>query len=91
MRPLALYTYDIHALPLVSLRDDSGACLILRRRGGDMLSHSRTKSWSSIHKLLLFVAAVSTGGCNTGLEFTRRSLKAQGFPWALIEAQGYFV
>jgi hypothetical protein len=35
--------------------------------------------------------AVSTGRCNTGLEFTSRSVKAQGFPWALIEAQGYFV
>jgi hypothetical protein len=28
--------------------------------------------------------AVSTGRCNTGLEFTRRSFKAQGFSWALI-------
>ncbi len=35
--------------------------------------------------------AGSTGGCNTGLQFTRRSFKAQGFPWALIKAQGYFV
>src|SRR5271156_6500637 len=31
--------------------------------------------------------AVSTGGCNTGLKFTRRSFKAQSFAWALIEAQ----
>ncbi len=35
--------------------------------------------------------AVSTVRRNTGSEFTRRSLKAQGFPRALIEAQGYFV
>ena len=35
--------------------------------------------------------AVSTGWCNTGLEFTGRSFKAQGFSWALIQAQGYFV
>ena len=28
--------------------------------------------------------AVSTGRCNTGLEFTRRSLKAQGLSRALI-------
>ena len=30
--------------------------------------------------------AVSTGRSNTGLEFTRRSFKAQGFSWALLEA-----
>jgi hypothetical protein len=35
--------------------------------------------------------AVSTGRCNTGLEFTSRSFKAQGFAWALIVAQGDFV
>jgi hypothetical protein len=35
--------------------------------------------------------AVSTGGRNTGLQFTSRSFEAQGFPWALIEAQGYLV
>jgi hypothetical protein len=35
--------------------------------------------------------AVSTGRCNTGLEFTSRRFKAQGLPWALIDAQGYFV
>ena len=40
---------------------------------------------------LLKTRAVSTGRCNTGLQFTRGSLKAQSFPWALIEAQGYFV
>jgi hypothetical protein len=32
-------------------------------------------------------AAVSTGGCNTGLQFTRWRLKAQGLSRALIEAQ----
>lgn len=35
--------------------------------------------------------AVSTGRRNTGLEFTRWSFKAQGFPWALIQLQGYLV
>jgi hypothetical protein len=35
--------------------------------------------------------AVSTGRCNTGLEFTRRSLKTQGLSGALIETQSYFV
>jgi hypothetical protein len=35
--------------------------------------------------------AVSMGRCNTGLKFSCRSFKAQGFPWALIEAEGYFV
>jgi hypothetical protein len=29
--------------------------------------------------------------CNTGLEFTCGSFKAQSFSWALIEAQGYLV
>ena len=37
------------------------------------------------------VGAVSTGRCNTGLEFTRWSFEVQSFSWALIEAQGYFV
>jgi hypothetical protein len=45
----------------------------------------------SMDSLLPKTWAVSTGGCNTGLQFTRRSLKAQGFPRALIEAQRYFV
>jgi hypothetical protein len=36
-------------------------------------------------------AAGSTGRCNTGLKFTRRSFKAQGLSRALIEAQSYFV
>jgi hypothetical protein len=31
------------------------------------------------------------GRCNTGLEFTCRSFKAQSFSRALIEAQGYLV
>jgi hypothetical protein len=35
--------------------------------------------------------AGSTGRCNTGLQFTRRSFKAQGFSRALIEAQSYLV
>ena len=35
--------------------------------------------------------AGSTGRCNTGLEFTRRSFKAQGLSRALIEAQSYHV
>ena len=35
--------------------------------------------------------AVSTGRCNTGLEFTRRGFKAQSFSRALIQAQRYFV
>jgi len=35
--------------------------------------------------------AVSTGRCNTGLKFTRRSLKAQGLSRALIETQGDLV
>jgi len=35
--------------------------------------------------------AVSTGRCNTGLQFTRRSIKAQGFSRALIEAQSDLV
>ena len=35
--------------------------------------------------------AVSTGRCNTGLKFTRGSLKAQGFSRTLIEAQSYLV
>ena len=35
--------------------------------------------------------AGSTGRCNTGLKFTRRSFKAQGFSRALIEAQSYLV
>ena len=35
--------------------------------------------------------AGSTGRCNTGLEFTGRSFKAQGFSRALIQAQRYFV
>jgi hypothetical protein len=34
---------------------------------------------------------VSMGRCNTGLEFTCRSFKAQSFSRALIEAQGYLV
>jgi hypothetical protein len=29
--------------------------------------------------------------CNTCLEFTGRSFKAQGFSWTLIEAQRYLV
>jgi hypothetical protein len=36
-------------------------------------------------------SAGSTGRCNTGLQFTRRRLKAQGLSRALIEAQRYFV
>ena len=35
--------------------------------------------------------AGSTGRCNTGLKFTRRSFKAQSFARALIESQGYLV
>jgi hypothetical protein len=35
--------------------------------------------------------AISTGGCNAGLKFTRGSFKAQSLAWALIEAQGYVV
>src|ERR1035437_334852 len=35
--------------------------------------------------------AGSTGRCNTGLQFTRRSFKAQGLSRALIEAQSYLV
>jgi hypothetical protein len=35
--------------------------------------------------------AVSTGRCNTGLEFTRRSLKTQGLSGALIETQSDLV
>jgi hypothetical protein len=35
--------------------------------------------------------AVSTGRCNTGLEFTRRRFKAQGLSRALIQAQSYLV
>jgi hypothetical protein len=35
--------------------------------------------------------AGSTGRCNTGLQFTRRRFKAQGFSRALIEAQSYLV
>ena len=35
--------------------------------------------------------AGSTGRCNTGLEFTRRRLKAQSLSRALIEAQSYLV
>ncbi len=35
--------------------------------------------------------AVSTGRCNTGLQFTRRSLKSQSLSWTLIEAQSYLV
>ncbi|MBB5330808.1 hypothetical protein HDF14_004444, partial [Edaphobacter lichenicola] len=31
--------------------------------------------------------AVSTGRCNTGLQFTRRRLKAQGLSRALVETQ----
>jgi hypothetical protein len=31
--------------------------------------------------------AVSTGRCNTGLQFTRRGLKAQGLSGALVETQ----
>src|SRR3984885_15824887 len=33
------------------------------------------------------VRAVSTGRCNTGLQFTRRRLKAQGLSRALVETQ----
>jgi multidrug efflux pump len=36
-------------------------------------------------------AAVSTGRCNTGLEFTSRSVRVQSLPWALIESQGYLI
>ena len=35
--------------------------------------------------------AVSTGRCNTGLEFICRGFKAQSFSRALIQAQRYFV
>src|SRR5258708_31406045 len=35
--------------------------------------------------------AVSMDRCNTGLEFTGRSFKAQSFSWTLIEAQRYLV
>ena len=35
--------------------------------------------------------AVSTGRCNTGLQFTRRRFKAQGLSRALIQAQRYLV
>jgi hypothetical protein len=35
--------------------------------------------------------AVSTGGCNTGMEFTRWSFEVQSLTRALIEAQGYLV
>ena len=35
--------------------------------------------------------AVSTGRCNTGMEFTSWSFKAQSFPRALIELQGCLV
>ena len=31
------------------------------------------------------------GRCNTGLEFTSGSFKAQSFSWALIQLQSYFV
>ena len=31
------------------------------------------------------------GRCNTGLEFTSGSFKAQNFSWALIQLQSYFV
>jgi hypothetical protein len=34
--------------------------------------------------LILLSSAGSTGRCNTGLEFTRRSFKAQGLSRALI-------
>jgi hypothetical protein len=37
------------------------------------------------------IQAGSTGRCNTGLQFTRRRLKAQGLSRALIEAQSYLV
>jgi hypothetical protein len=39
----------------------------------------------------LIIPAVSTGRCNTGLQFTRRSFKAQSLSRALIEAQSYLV
>ena len=35
--------------------------------------------------------AVSTGRCNTGLEFTSWSFNVQSLARSLIEAQGYFV
>jgi hypothetical protein len=44
-------------------------------------------AWSNFPK----TRAGSTGRCNSGLEFTRRSFKAQGFSRALIEAQSYLV
>jgi hypothetical protein len=40
---------------------------------------------------LLKTWADSTGRRNTGLEFTRWSFKAQGFPRALVKLQGYLV
>src|SRR5258706_13496904 len=39
----------------------------------------------------LINGAVSMDRCNTCLEFTGRSFKAQSFSWTLIEAQRYLV
>jgi hypothetical protein len=62
----------------------------LQSCGGPYISET-SHSESALRSNLPETRAVSTGRCNTGLEFTSRSFKAQGFPWALIEAQGYFV
>src|SRR5258707_13854040 len=48
------------------------------------------RKWSNELKLSQSLA-VSMDRCNTCLEFTGRSFKAQSFSWTLIEAQRYLV
>ena len=50
-------------------------------------SQKSLQTHPSAKRTPLYIAAGSTGRCNTGLQFTRRRLKAQGLSRTLIQAQ----
>src|ERR1022692_2571451 len=57
----------------------------------DLVDQLFNSSEKRLARILLLMAAGSTGRCNTGFQFTRRGFKAQGLSRALIEAQSYLV
>jgi hypothetical protein len=68
-------------------RQDNSAPLCRQWQHNGALSGSiplQPAGSSELEEKLPKTPAISTGRCNTGLEFTRRSFKAQGFSRALI-------
>src|ERR1700735_1126200 len=70
-------------------------CLICKSSLESTLKESamrpKCRIFGKLGMKLPITPAGSTGRCNTGLQFTRWSFKAQGLSRALIEAQSYLV